>query len=249
MHHAWQGCAECVRMHAVCHHRFAMQLFSCRRLCNALATLLMCWGSISAVVAADPNPVSPRVAITVFAASSLSDVLREIGAAFTTSTGTSLRYSFAASSALARQIEAGAPADAFISADLAWMDYLRERKRIVADSRRNIVSNRLVLIAPKNSTSTLRIAPRFPLAEALGEQGRLSIADPVYVPAGRYAQEALTRLGVWPKVQAKLARAENVRAALAFVARGEAPFGIVYEREGRGTHNGVKPNLRKIAVL
>ena len=135
--------------------------------------------------------------------------------------------SYAASPALARQIENGAPADIFVSADLEWMDYLEKRKLVRAGTRANLLSNRLVLIAPADSKAVLTIGPRFPLAALLGDK-RLAMADPDSVPAGKYGRAALEALEVWAEVAPKVARAENVRAALALVARGEAPFGIVY---------------------
>lgn len=144
--------------------------------------------------------------------------------------------SFAASSALARQIEAGAPADLFISADEEWMDYLAKRGLIRPASRVSFLTNRLVLIAPRNSKLRLAIAPRFALARALGD-GRLAMADPQAVPAGRYGRAALTSLGVWPAVASKVAPAENVRAALALVERGEAPAGIVYTTDALASRN------------
>ena len=138
--------------------------------------------------------------------------------------------SFGASSALARQIEAGAPADLFISADEDWMDDVQRKDLLRPGSRVNFLGNQLVLIAPQGSQVTLSIGHGFPLATALGP-GRLALADPVAVPAGKYAKAALTRLGVWQSVKTKLAPAENVRAALAFVERGETPLGIVYETD------------------
>ncbi|MDB5725090.1 MAG: modA [Novosphingobium sp.] len=140
--------------------------------------------------------------------------------------------SFAASSALARQVEAGAPADLFISADEDWMNYLAQRRLIQARTRVSFLANSLVLVAPAASRTRLSIAPRFPLAAAIG-QGRLAMADPAAVPAGKYGKEALTRLGVWASVEPKVAAAENVRAALALVSRGEAPLGIVYATDAR----------------
>jgi molybdate transport system substrate-binding protein len=140
-----------------------------------------------------------------------------------------VRFSFAASSVLARQIEQGAPADVFISADTDWMDYLAKRRLIVETSRRDLLSNHLALIAPASSKTTLHIARGMPILAALGG-GRLAIAGPD-VPAGRYGQAALTRLGVWDELKTHLAPAENVRAALAFVARGETPLGIVYDTD------------------
>ena len=142
--------------------------------------------------------------------------------------------SFAASSALARQVEAGAPADLFVSADEEWMNYLAQRRLIRPQTRVSFLTNSLVLIAPATSRLRLTIGPRFPLDRALGA-GRLAMADPGAVPAGKYGKEALTRLGVWPSVQGRVAAAENVRAALALVGRGEAPLGIVYATDARAT--------------
>src|ERR1700677_2287574 len=164
--------------------------------------------------------------ITVFAAASLTNVLQDLGDSFTTHTSIPVRFSFAASSALARQIESGAAADVFFSADLDWMDYLQTRNLIQRQTRHDMLGNRLVLIAPADSKIMLKIAPHFPLAAALGK-GRLSTGDPDSVPAGRYAQSALTSLGVWRDISNRLIRADSVRAALAFVDRGEAPLGIV----------------------
>jgi molybdate transport system substrate-binding protein len=175
--------------------------------------------------AADPE-------LLVFGAASLTEALDEVGSGYTRDTGQTVKFSYAASSALARQIEAGARADVFLSADTEWMDYLQARKRIDPESRRDLLSNRLVLIAPAASDSRLEIAPGFPLAQALGT-GRLATGDPDYVPVGRYARAALMSLGVWNDVAERLVRAENVRAALAFVSRGEAPFGIVYATDAR----------------
>src|SRR6185312_12749793 len=125
-----------------------------------------------------------------------------------------------------KQIEAAAPADIFISADLDWMDYLAKKNLIQLETRANLLGNQLVLIAPANSTIQLGIAPNFPLAQALGN-GRLAIADPSGVPAGKYGKAALEALGVWSSVADKLAPAENVRATLLLVSRGETPLGIV----------------------
>src|ERR1700722_17775416 len=168
--------------------------------------------------------------ITVFAAASLTNVLQDLGDSFTTHTSIPVRFSFAASSALARQIENGAPADVFFSADLEWMDYLQTRNLIQRDARHDVLSNRLVLIAPADSKINLKIEPRFPLAKALGT-GRLATGDPDSVPIGRYAREALTTLGIWNDVADRLVRADSVRSALAFVDRGEASLGIVYETD------------------
>ncbi|WP_374593874.1 molybdate ABC transporter substrate-binding protein [Sphingosinicella sp.] len=163
----------------------------------------------------------------VLAAASLQEALGEAADAWAKQRHPRPVLSFAGSSALARQIEAGAPADLFISADEAWMDHLEKRSLLASGSRRVIAGNRLVLIAPSDSSTTLRIAKGFPLARALGT-GRLAMADPAGVPAGRYGRAALEALGVWSAVEPRVVRSENVRAALALVERGEAPLGIVY---------------------
>jgi molybdate transport system substrate-binding protein len=189
---------------------------------------LILWLSLfgSTGFAADADKPS----ITVFAAASLTNALQDLGDAFTKETSIPVRFSFAASSTLARQIENGAPADVFFSADLAWMDYLQTRNMIRADTRHDVLGNRLVLIAPADSRIKLKIEPRFHLAAALGK-GRLATGDPDSVPVGRYAQEALTTLGVWNDVADRVVRADSVRSALAFVDRAEAPLGIVYETD------------------
>jgi molybdate transport system substrate-binding protein len=168
--------------------------------------------------------------VTVFAAASLSDALTQIGKNYETKTGQHVVFSFAASSALARQIEASGGADMFVSADTDWMDELDNKGLIAKDSRKNLLGNSLVLISPADLKVTLAIGPHFALAKAIGN-GRLAIAEPGSVPAGKYAKAALTALGVWNDVADHTAPAENVRAALAYVARGEAPFGIVYRTD------------------
>ncbi len=172
--------------------------------------------------------------VTVFAAASLTNVLEDIGKAYTGATQVPVRFSFAASSALARQIESGSPADVFVSADQEWMDYLASRNLIKPATRSNIVSNSLVLVAPADSKVSLRIAPGFGLVAALGRNGRLATGDPASVPVGKYASAALTRLGVWNEVKDRIIPADNVRTALNFVALGEAPLGIVYATDARG---------------
>ena len=173
--------------------------------------------------AADPE----ARAITVFGAASLTNVLQDLGDAFTRETSIPVKFSFAASSTLARQIESGAPADVLFSADLDWMDYLQKRNLIQPQSRHDVVSNRLVLICPADSTIKLKIEANFPLAAALGKH-RLATGDPDSVPVGRYAQEALAYLGVWNEIAPQVVRADSVRSALAFVDHGEAALGIVY---------------------
>jgi molybdate transport system substrate-binding protein len=185
------------------------------------------------LLAAGASPAADRV-VTVFVASSLADVSNEIGEAYTAATQVRVRISPAASSALARQIESGSPAEVFISADQEWMDYLAIRKLIRPDTRIDIVSNSLVLVAPADSSISLTIAPGFALAKALGRSGRLATGDPGSVPVGKYARSALTRLGVWNEVKDRIIPADNVRTALNFVALGEAPLGIVYATDARG---------------
>jgi len=175
---------------------------------------------------------APDKQLLVFAAASLTNVLDEIGAAYTQQTGQPVKFSYAASSALARQLEAGARADIFFSADVEWMDYVQARNLIDRSTRRNLLGNRLALVAPADSKIELKIAPGFKLAEALGN-GRLATGDPESVPVGKYARSALLSLGVWNDVADRLVRADNVRSALAFIARGETPLGIVYETDAK----------------
>jgi molybdate transport system substrate-binding protein len=195
-----------------------------------LSTLLL------ALLVARPDSGAAQAApagapdLIVLAASSLTDALNEIGPAFTASSHQGVKLSYAASSALARQIEAGAPADVFMSADTEWMDYLQTRNLLDTASRRNVLGNSLVLISPADSTVSVKIRPHFALAKLLGS-GRLATGNPESVPVGKYAKAALTNLGVWSEVQDKVAPADNVRAALALVARGEAPLGIVYRTD------------------
>jgi molybdate transport system substrate-binding protein len=190
-------------------------------LCLAICGL----GTAGAAQAAEQTPP-----ILVFDAASLTDVLEDLGRSFTEKSHVTVRSAPAASSALAKQIEAGAAADVFFSADLEWMDYLDQRKLLRPGSRHDVVRNRLVLIAPAGSNVSVKIAPGFDLLKALGE-GKLATGDPDSVPVGKYAQAALERLGVWNGVAPRIVRAENVRSALAFVARGEAPLGIVYRTD------------------
>ena len=168
--------------------------------------------------------------ITVFAAASLREALGAAVKPFESATGNKVVVSYAASNALAKQIEAGAPATLFISADLEWMDYVEKRGDVVAGTRRNLLGNDLVLVAPAASAVFLRITPGFDLAKALGG-GRLALANPAAVPAGKYARAALMSLGAWAGVEKRLAPVENVRAALALVSRNEAPLGIVYRTD------------------
>jgi molybdate transport system substrate-binding protein len=176
--------------------------------------------------------------LLVFGAASLKNALDDANAQYQRDTGHKVVVSYGASSALAKQIEGGAPADIFISADLDWMDYVAERKLIKADTRFNLLGNRLVLIEAADRNIALSIGPNFPLAQALGD-GRLAMADPASVPAGKYGKTALEALGVWGSVASKIAPAQDVRAALLFVSRGEAPLGIVYQTDA-AADKGVK---------
>jgi molybdate transport system substrate-binding protein len=168
--------------------------------------------------------------VLIFAAASLKNALDDIHAQYTKETGKQLTISLAASSQLAKQIESGAPADIFISADLDWMDYLAQKNLIKPDTRKNLLGNELVLVVPKDRALDVKIVPGFDLAKLL-EGGRLAVADTAAVPAGKYAKAALEKLGVWEAVSGRLAQAETVRSALALVARKEAPLGIVYQTD------------------
>lgn len=182
--------------------------------------------------------------LTVFAAASLQNAMEEIAAQYQQKTGKSVKFSFASSGALARQIEQGAPAGIFASADEQWMDHLAKANLIVPDTRKGLLGNRLVLITPTASTTKVDLKPGFDFAKLLGADGRWSTGDPASVPVGRYAQEALTSLGVWDFAQTRLVRAENVRAAMAFVERAEVPVGVVYE-----TDAAVSTKVRIAAVF
>jgi molybdate transport system substrate-binding protein len=209
-----------------------------RRVLAALAAASALPGAFAAGAAlAQPGT------LTVFAAASLKNALDAIAARWRRETGNKVTIAYAASSTLAKQIENGAPADLFISADLDWMDYLQQRRLIDPATRMNLLGNMLVLVAPNDSAATATIAPGFPLADLLGG-GRLAMGDPGGVPAGRYGKAALTTLGVWPQVAGRIAAAENVRAALLLVARGEAPLGIVYR-----TDAAVEPGVKVIGTF
>ena len=194
------------------------------------------------------SPLTPALAqdrtITVFAAASMKNALDDVNAAFTKSTSIKVVASYAASSALIKQIENGAPADVFVSADLDWMDYGTQHKLIKDDTRVNLLGNRLVLIAPKDSKiGNVTIAPGFDLAKLAGD-GRIVTGDVRAVPVGIYAKAALQKLGLWDSAGPKLAMVGNVRAALVLVARGEAPLGIVYATDAK-----VEPAVKIIGVF
>ncbi|NEU14881.1 molybdate ABC transporter substrate-binding protein [Methylobacterium sp. BTF04] len=175
----------------------------------------------------------------VFGAASLKNALDNAGKAFTAQTGIDVKASYAASSALARQIESGAPADLFASADLEWMDYLEKKNLIRPGSRVNLLSNRLVVVAPKDAKIVTLAFTNAGFTEALGTEGRLATGEVNSVPVGKYAKAGFETLGLWTTIQPRLAQADNVRAALALVSRGEAPLGVVYESDAK-SDPGVK---------
>jgi molybdate transport system substrate-binding protein len=211
------------------------------------SALVIAFLAIPFASAKDARPAETVAAgtkpVVVFAAASLKNALDTIAKDWEAKTGNKTTLSFAASSAIAKQIESGAPADLFISADLKWMDWVAERKLIDDASRKTLLGNTLVLIAPQESTVTLKIENGFKLAEALGDW-RLAMGEPKSVPAGIYGQAALANLGVWDQVSTKVAGAENVRVALTYVARGETPLGIVY-----GTDAKSEPKVKVIDIF
>jgi molybdate transport system substrate-binding protein len=182
--------------------------------------------------------------LIVFAAASLTDALQKVTDDYTKQSGVTVKLSFAASSALARQIESGARADVFFSADQEWMDYLEGRKLIDKVSRTDLLGNHLVLIAPSDSRAAVTLEQGAPLLQSLGAHGRLATGDPDSVPAGKYARAALTSLRIWERIEKRIVRADNVRVALMYVARGEAPFGIVY-----ATDADAEPKVRVVDVF
>jgi molybdate transport system substrate-binding protein len=195
---------------------------------------------LAAVAAFIPSPApAQQPTVTVFAAASMKNALDDVNAGFAKRTNIKTVASYAATSALMRQIEQGAPADIFASADLDWMDYGLKHQLINPKTRVNLLGNRLVLIAPKDSkTGPVTIAPGFDLAKLAGG-GRIAVGEVKAVPAGRYALAALQKLGLWSSVEKQMAMVENVRVALTLVARGEAPLGIVYETDAM-VERGVK---------
>jgi len=199
----------------------------CSTFLSALAALAMAFGTMGAARAQGTQ----GEAVTVFAAASLTDALRDLGAQWAARGNPAPRFSFAASSALARQIEQGAPADLFMSADEAWANYLQERNLLVNVTRSSPLGNALVLIAPANAARPVTLVRGTDLAALLGPNRRIATGDPAHVPVGRYAQAALTWMGQWEAIAPRLARADNVLAALLLVERGEAPLGIVYSTD------------------
>lgn len=210
---------------------------------RALRHLLLCCAVL--LTCAIPSKLAPAQdgSVIVFAAASLKNALDAVAGAWQKETGKRATISYAASSALAKQIEQGAPAQMFVSADLDWMAYVAEKKLIKPESRANLLGNRLVLIAPKDRAQPVEIKRGFDLAKLLGE-GRLALANVEAVPAGKYGKAALEALGAWAGVAGKTAQAENVRAALLLVSRGEAPLGIVYQ-----TDAAADPNVAIVATF
>ena len=182
--------------------------------------------------------------LVVFAAASLKNALDDVNAAYTAKTGVKIAASYAASSTLAKQIEQGAPADVFISADTDWMSYATAKKTINEATRVDLLGNKLVLIAPRDSDiSTVQIGPGFDLAKLAGD-GKIATGDVASVPVGKYAKTALEKLGSWTAAAPKFAMAENVRAALTLVARKEAVLGIVYETDAK-----VEPGVKVVGAF
>jgi molybdate transport system substrate-binding protein len=192
----------------------------------AIASLAVAWLGVTSFA----GTAGATDDVTVFAAASLKNALDAANAEWRKESSKGATVSYAASSALARQIEAGAPADVFISADLAWMDYLAGKNLIQEDTRSNLLGNRIVLVAPKDNAVAVDIKESFDLAGLIGD-GKLAMGEVNSVPAGRYGKAALEKLGVWPAVEGRVAGAESVRGALALVSRGEAPYGIVYRTD------------------
>jgi len=201
---------------------------SLRTLRSGLAAAVLLAFALTGIANAAEGDARSGKSIIIFAAASLTDALDEIDEAYTAKTGVEVKASFTASSALARQIESGARAEVFFSADEEWMDYLAQRNLLQSTSRHDVVGNRLVMVAPLDSTARVDIKPGFSIANILGDNGRVATGDPDSVPVGKYAQAALTKLGTWDAIAPRLVRAENLRAALAYVALGEARLGIVY---------------------
>jgi molybdate transport system substrate-binding protein len=215
-----------------------------RTVVPASARILVALAASIVFVAAPHPAAAQQKSITIFAAASMKNALDDVNDAFAKQSGFKAVASYEASSTLMKQIEQGAPADVFLSADTKWMDYGIEHNVIKADTRFDLLGNRLVLIAPKDSKiGKVNIGPGFDLAGLAGN-GRIATGDVRAVPVGIYAKAALEKLGVWPSVEPKMAMAQNVRAALILVARGEAPFGIVYATDAR-----VEPAVKVVGVF
>lgn len=206
--------------------------------------VLTALAAVTVIAGAPLSGMAQEKTITVFAAASMKNALDDVDKIFAERSGIKIVASYAASSALMKQIEQGAPADVFLSADVDWMDYGAKRNLIKNDTRLDLLGNRLVLIAPKDSKlDNVKIVPGFDLA-ALADGGRIATGDVRAVPAGLYAKAALEKLGIWTSVETKMAMAENVRAALVLVSRGEAPLGIVYETDAK-----IDPGVKIVGVF
>lgn len=219
------------------------------RLAGTFVAFSILFGSAySPVLAQDSRATAPAAVtdktLTVFAAASMKNALDDIDAAYTAKTGVKISASYAASSALAKQIEQGAPADVFVSADTDWMDYATQKKNINEPTRVNLLGNSIVLIAPKDSKiDNVAIGPGFDLAQLAGD-GKIATGDVKAVPVGKYAKAALEKLGAWTAAEPKFAMAESVRAALTLVARGEAGLGIVYATDAK-----VEPGVKIVGTF
>jgi molybdate transport system substrate-binding protein len=201
------------------------------------AFILLCGSAWSPALAQDKS-------LTAFAAASMKNALDDVDAAYTAKTGVKVAASYAASSTLAKQIEQGAPADVFVSADTDWMDYAISKKNINEPTRVDLLGNSIVLIAPKDSKiDNVSIGPGFDLAKLAGD-GKIATGDVKSVPVGKYAKSALEKLGSWTAAEPKFAMAESVRAALALVARGEAVLGIVYSTDAK-----VEPGVKIVGTF
>ena len=205
-------------------------------------------GIFAALVIVSGSALSPALAqdksLTVFAAASMKNALDDVDTAFTAKTGVKIAASYAASSTLAKQIEQGAPADIFLSADTDWMDYATGKKDINEQTRVNLLGNSIVLIAPKDSRiDNVTIGPGFDLAKLAGD-GKIATGDVKAVPVGKYAKAALEKLGAWQAAEPKFAMADSVRAALTLVARGEAALGIVYSTDAK-----VEPGVKIVGTF
>lgn len=221
--------------------RYLCAMSNISRLLSAVALSL----GLAACAERAPAPAADAGPLLVFGAASLKDAMDEATTAYTAAAGTEVRVSYAASSALARQIEQGAPADVFISADLAWMDWLEGRGLIDADSRRDLLGNDLVLVAPADGdTAPLELdAGADGVLARLGD-GRLAMALVDSVPAGKYGRQAFESLDMWQAVAPRVAEGDSVRAALMLVARGEAPLGVAYGSDARA-----EPRVRAVATF
>jgi len=200
-------------------------------LSKAFAAALLILGFLAGPLRAQEADTPIATIQTVFAAASMSDALRKVNEAWTAHGNASLQFNFAASSTLIRQIDQGAQASVFVSADERWADWGIERKLLVEETRVSPIGNRLVLIAPNDSTIEVELTKTTDLAALLGSNGRLATGDPAHVPVGRYAEQALTWMGQWDAINPRLARGDSVRSAMLLVERGEAPLGIVYETD------------------